>query len=238
MSIRFVVLIVSLLALISCDGAEERQAFYLDKAKSSMSNKDYEKAIIDLKNALQIEPKNSEVVYLLGSVLENQDKFEAAYKHFLRAVEYDEKNIDARFHLARVYIQTLQVDKAEEEIAQIENISPGHVYVKSLRAAVYYSNKDYEAVIMVINTIDPADISENDYMLHALSSLRLDKESEAVSILEVASDKFPDNIKIYELLAIQYEHAGNTKEAALVYKKITAVNKEKNIHDFINLSNF
>lgn len=56
------IIVFSTVVLISCGGAEERKAVYLEKAKSSMATGDYDKARIELKNVLQIDPDRKSVV--------------------------------------------------------------------------------------------------------------------------------------------------------------------------------
>ena len=52
---RILLLTLCTYALISCGGAEERKAVYLEKAKASIEAGVFEKARIELKNVLQIE---------------------------------------------------------------------------------------------------------------------------------------------------------------------------------------
>ncbi|MCK5605753.1 tetratricopeptide repeat protein [Candidatus Pacearchaeota archaeon] len=233
-----VIIFLSIFFLISCEGAKERQAFYLEKAKISMNNKSFKKAAIDLKNVLQIDPKNSEAIYLMGTIFENKGEFEKAYKHYVRAIEYDDGNIDARFRLARIYMLSSQYDKVEKEIEKIESISSGHVYVKSLRVAMQYGNKDYDAAIKIGDTIDDSDKSENVYGMYAASIYKLGAVDKSIAILEKAVDQYADNIMLKSTLASLYEEVGDKEKAVFVYKDIINVDEEKNLQHYVNLSNF
>ena len=48
------------IALPGCGGKEERQAKYMEKGKAYMAQADYDKARIEFKNVLQIDPNNDD----------------------------------------------------------------------------------------------------------------------------------------------------------------------------------
>ena len=72
---RILILALSALALISCGGAEERKAVYLEKAKVSMAGGDLDKARIELKNVLQIDPKDGDAYFQLGKIYEQKQDY-------------------------------------------------------------------------------------------------------------------------------------------------------------------
>ena len=57
------ILVVSISA---CGGAEERKVTYLEKGKAYIADKNYDKARIEIKNVLQIDPKYAEAYLLNG----------------------------------------------------------------------------------------------------------------------------------------------------------------------------
>ena len=79
MNFRLLLSIALITVLTACGGAEERKAVYMEKAKSSIEAGDLDKARIELKNVLQIDPKDGEAYYQLGKVLEQQQDFRKAY---------------------------------------------------------------------------------------------------------------------------------------------------------------
>ena len=67
------------LALLACDGAEEREAAYFNRGKALYEAGDYSKAALELKNARQINPLNVEALYYLALISEKQGSFRDAY---------------------------------------------------------------------------------------------------------------------------------------------------------------
>ena len=83
---RILILTLFAYALISCGGAEERKAAYMEKAIQSIEAGDLDKARIELKNVLQIDPKDGPAYYQLGKVFEQQQDFRKAYGNYLKVV--------------------------------------------------------------------------------------------------------------------------------------------------------
>ena len=62
----------SVLVLSGCGGGEERQEEYLTRAQEYFDEDNMDKAKIEAKNVLQINPKNAEARYLLGMINEQE----------------------------------------------------------------------------------------------------------------------------------------------------------------------
>ena len=76
MNIFKVLIIVSIaFMVIACGGAEERKAAYMEKAEKSLNAGDLDKARIELKNVLQIDPKDAQAYFKLGNIFERKKEF-------------------------------------------------------------------------------------------------------------------------------------------------------------------
>ena len=60
--------LVGLLALSGCGGKEQRMAKYMEKGKTYLANEDYDKARVEIKNVLQIDPKFAEAYFVAGQI--------------------------------------------------------------------------------------------------------------------------------------------------------------------------
>jgi len=59
---------VVILALAACGGPEEKRAKFFERAKGFYEKGDWVKARLEVKNALQIDPKFAEGYQLLGQI--------------------------------------------------------------------------------------------------------------------------------------------------------------------------
>ena len=67
-TIRIVTLFLAIFILAGCGGAEGRKAKYLERGKNYFKEEKYDKAAVELKNVLQIDPKHAEAYFLLARV--------------------------------------------------------------------------------------------------------------------------------------------------------------------------
>ena len=78
--IYLILLLVASHLLTACDGADARKAKYLEKGKAYIQEKNYDKAKVELKNVIQIDPKYAEAYYLMGTVAEAEQSYMTALR--------------------------------------------------------------------------------------------------------------------------------------------------------------
>jgi len=190
-------------SLISCGGVEERKAVYMEKAKSSINAGNLDKARIELKNVLQIDPKDGEAYYQLGKIYEQQKEYRKAYGNYLKAEELAPDLLENHARLGRFYLLLMNdIDKAQSKIDLILSKEPSNSDGLLLKAAVMLRNKKPEESIGIAKTI----VSQNPNHIESvafLASLYVkDKnEEEAIKVLDVALKNNQDNERLNKLLA-------------------------------------
>ncbi len=102
------------LVLVGCTSAEERAAKYLQSGKALYEQGNYEKATLEFKNVLQIDPKHVESRYLLGRIQQTKQNWRAAFDNYSRVVELDPTHVDARVRLGNLYLLGNAPEKAME----------------------------------------------------------------------------------------------------------------------------
>ena len=80
-----VIVVMSLLA--ACGGPEEKKAKFYSRAQELLEKGDLVKARLEVKNALQIDPKFAEAYSLLGQIEMKDGDLRAAFGAFSKAVE-------------------------------------------------------------------------------------------------------------------------------------------------------
>ncbi len=128
------ILVVAL--LVAACGADEQAAKYLQKGKAFYQEGNYDKARIELKNTLQINPKSIEGHYYLGLTYEQQQNLQKAFSHFLAVLELDPKSIPGRLKVAKYYLLSQQNDKAMELVRSLLADEPRNPEAIALEGAV------------------------------------------------------------------------------------------------------
>lgn len=219
---KSIVLFLAALVIVSCGGKEERMAKYLEKGKSYLAEENYDKARVELKNALQIDPKNAQSHFLLGQVEQTKGNLRRSYGHYSAAVELDPNLHEARTKLGRFYLLFGDTKKATEMMEHVIKADPTDRNARTLRAAIKAVNGDEKGALDEAAEVFASDKthSESGDLLSALYEQRgeIDKSIETLSHLLKARPKMTSYRK---------------RLARLYIKKNDKVNAEKVLKEII-----
>jgi tetratricopeptide (TPR) repeat protein len=188
--------------VIACGGAEERKAAYMAKAEQSLNAGDLDKARINLKNVLQIDPKDAAAWFKLGNILERKKEFKKAFSNYRKAVELDPENNAYQAKLGRFYlILGNDIDMATEKMDLVLSRDKTHVEGLLLKAGILLKQKNAADAKEIARNIfeDHPEHIENAVFLSSLYSQ--DKEyTEAITVLDTALESNPDNQSLLSML--------------------------------------
>jgi tetratricopeptide (TPR) repeat protein len=92
-----------MLAGSGCGGpAKAREARYLATGARYMEKRDFARAALEFKNAVQISPDSAEVNYRLGTAFLGTGDFPSAVAYLRKATELDPRHVGAQVQLARM----------------------------------------------------------------------------------------------------------------------------------------
>jgi len=238
-SYRILILTLCAYALISCGGAEERKAVYMEKAKSSIESGNLEKARIELKNVLQIDPKDAEAYYQLGKVFEQQKNYRKAFGLYSKAKELNPELLENQAKLGRFYLLfTNDIEKAQEKIDFILSREPNNSDGLLLKAAIAFRNKDTKEAIKIAKNIisqDPGHIDAVTFL--ASLYIKGENSNKAISVLDEALEKNHNNKQLNKLLASVLVGSGNYERAEIIYKGFLEKNQDSS-SSYNNLAAF
>ncbi|MFK5912990.1 MAG: tetratricopeptide repeat protein, partial [Woeseiaceae bacterium] len=219
--IKFIVTVSSLaIVLSSCGGAEERKAAYLEKAKLSIEAGDIDKARIELKNVLQIDPKDGGAYYQLGKIYEQQKDYSKAFANYTKAAKLTPNNFENQAKLGKLYLFLARdIDKAKEKMDFILDQSPDDKNGLLLRAAILVIDKKVDEAITVSEKLFAKDKTFIDNSLF-LATLYLKKENveAALDTLEKTLLLKPDNENVTTALGKLLILTKDYDRAEVIYK--------------------
>lgn len=138
----------STIALITaCSSKADRIESGLAKGADYVRQADWDKASVEMRNVLQIDPKNAQAYYLAGQISEAKAEVQRAYGSYSKAVELKPDHLDAKAGLARLYILANRLEEAEKSIADVLAVNATHVGALTARAALATRRGDTEAAI-------------------------------------------------------------------------------------------
>src|SRR5438552_889281 len=94
-----------------------KKAAYLEKAEAYSKDGKYAEAVIELKNAVQIDPNDAAAQYQLGLAylqLGKQENFPDALKAFELSIKNDPAQTGVQLKLGELYLASGQLGKAQE----------------------------------------------------------------------------------------------------------------------------
>ena len=130
-------LIISCLLVISCGGPEERKMEFFNKGKALLEEGDYVRARLEIRNALQIDPKFAEGYLMLGQIELEEQNWRRAFGALNKALELDPDNMDYLNALADFYLKRRKFQKAkqitEQMVARHPDVQTGHELLKGIK---------------------------------------------------------------------------------------------------------
>ncbi len=200
---------VLVVTLAACGGAEERKVKYLEKGKAYLAEKNYDKAKIELKNVLQIDPKYPEAYYLMGQLEEANKELRRAIGNYKKALDLDPKHVDAKIKLSRIYVVAGTkefLDEANKLLNQVEVESPGNAEAELISATIEYkSGSKSNATSRIEALLDKKpELIEGVSLLSSIYVAE-GKEDKAISLLKegvsYSTDNIPLRIRLAKILA-------------------------------------
>ncbi|MEP7242660.1 MAG: tetratricopeptide repeat protein [Gammaproteobacteria bacterium] len=101
---RVLVIALAALVLAGCGGAKSRYTSHMSKGKQLFEENNLDKAGIEFRNALQIDPKAAEALYYTGRVTERKGEPNRALGLYQAAVDAQPDYTAARASLGRIYV--------------------------------------------------------------------------------------------------------------------------------------
>jgi len=215
-------------ALFGCGGKEERMAAHMAKGKAYYEQANYDKARVELKNVLQIEPKNADAYYVLGLIEDEQQNWQSAFAYYSKTVELDPDQMQAKAKLGRLYVFSGAVDKADNIANEILARHPGDLGARFLKAAVMTRNGDVSGATQEASQIVAADASQLD-AVSLLGGLyvRQGEDAKAQAIWEEGVKASPKNIPLRMDLAALLVRRNELDKAEKVYQEVVAIDPNK-----------
>jgi len=218
---------VSLLALVGCDGAEDREAKYLNKAQVYFDDGNYEKMRVELKNVLQINPKNVDARYLSALAAEKSQDWRKMYGTLLAVVEAKPDHHDAQLKLGKLLLFSKEYDKALEKSEMVLAVEPNNADALALKATVHLAKKEKTEAMAFLKQALEAEPGHYEVSLLMIKMLGDEKDIEgAKQILEASLAAHPDKLKLslvkINILLIEEKKA----EAEALYQSLIEKNPE------------
>ena len=216
--------LTALVVILCTTGCEERRkAGHLERGEEYFAAGQYQEALIEFLNVLQIEADNPQAIDRIGAALHETGQYGAAFSYLQRSVERDPSNIEARAHLARIYLLSGQREEAREEAQAVLDLGAQNLDALTALADTAVTEEEMnDAVDLLAN----APQHENRAQYHlALGALHFRKQDAAAAELsfQEAARREPDVAEAHLALGTFYLVKNDLTNAEEEYKRAAEV---------------
>ena len=217
-------LVVAALALGACSSAHVRYQDYLRRGERFLAQGNLPQASVELRNALQIEPKSAAALYDLGHVVEEQGDFRRAAGLFQATIDAQPGNTKARLGLATIYCIVGVPRQALAIVSPALASHPNDPDLLTVRAAAERGLKeDGLALTDAEHAVRLAPTNEDAVALLALLERQEGRADQALALVDRAVRESPRSINLRRLLASLYLASGQFAPAEAQMSALVAL---------------
>ena len=204
-----------------CGSREERAQTYYDRGMGYLEKKDYVKARIELRNAIQRKADFLPAWKALAEIDEHDQNIQALAGTLRRITELDPNDVNATVKLARLYLLGNALDRALKLADAAGELDPKNADILALKASILYRLKDQDGTVKTAQAalaIDPGNSAAN-VVLAATKFSQGDFKS-ALNILANVSKGQTDDLGVVLMKVNIFTQMGDIAQAEALLRKL------------------
>lgn len=211
----FLALLLIFLFFAGCSAdPEKKKTTHFKKAMVYLDQEDEKAAVIELRNAIQTDPKFADARYQLGLLYLKQGNPREAFQELQRAASLDPENIDARLKTAEFLLMSRDNQAAREHAEGILATHPENVDALALMANIELVEGNSEKAKQYLEkalSLEPN--LDRLYTLKGRLSAAEKDDAAAEAAFRKAVEVNPDKLANHLILFSYYQAKGETQKA-------------------------
>ena len=221
------------LILVACSGAQGRKNGYLAKGQEYLAARNYAKARLEFRNALQLDPNDAQVNYLAGEAAAHLGNLREAVQLYQAAIQTDPKDLAARAHLAMLYANGGAPDKAVELVEPGLALAPNDPELLIARGVARARLGDWaSAQADAEKTVQLAPANENAVALLASVYQQAGQTQQAIDLVSKAVQAGAAGVQLRLVLAQLYLAANRRSEAVQEMQRVIAAEPDQLVYRY------
>jgi len=183
----YVLLALVILAGCSTDRSQQKADFLASGEKYEKAGK-YQEAVIQFRNAIEIDPRSAVAHYRLALVYIKLKAVRQAYRELLATVELDAKSADAQLQIATLLIGARKYEDAQRAAEKVIAADPRNARAHTVMGEKHVAVQAWPQAIQEFQAavdIDPMQVE--NYAGLALAYVSTNRTAEAEAILRKAN---------------------------------------------------
>jgi len=222
-----ILLCCSALALLgACSSKADRLQSGLTKSAEYVRLADWDKANVEVRNVLQIDPKNAQAYFVSGQIAEGKQEIQRAFASYNKAVELDPAHLEAKVGVARIYLLANEPEKSLTTVGEILAANPQHVGGRTIKAALAARSGDVAGAMTQAKALveETKGASVDASMLLAGLYASQNNATEALQTIERSLQSTPKHLGLLSVaaqIAGAASAPGMQDKAVSLYKRAT-----------------
>ena len=183
--------------LVSCGSSLESAADYVESGKGLIEEGKLEKARLEFKNAIQIDPRTAEAFYQLALLDEKSQKWKSMYANLTPTEQLNPSHYDAIVKLGQLYLLSGDFDTARKKAKTVLDIDGNHIGALTLRASIEMKQQNYGSALEDVKQVLQLDDKNIEALsVKAMSYNQQGEHQQALKVLDHALTIEPDNLAL------------------------------------------
>ena len=214
--------------IFGCGSPEEKKASHEKRAEQYLKEGKLNEAVIELRNVVQLDPKDDAAYYQLGETYLKLKKGPEAFRAFSRAVSANPDNLKAQLKLGQIYLLARKTEEARKKAELLLKRTKDDTDALSLLAGVQVQEKDIDSAIGTLKKITALDPGSFKTYL-SLGRLFLMKKdlSRSKEAYQKAISLDPKSRVPYVELANVYSVEGKWEKAEAELQRLLSISETK-----------
>jgi len=222
----FIVMLTS-----ACSGIDERQEKHIDRAEQYFIADDLVRARIEIKNALQIDPKSIKAWYLFAQVSEKQEELKEAFAAYKNVIDLDPRHTDASLELAKFYVPGHRHQQGKKYLDIVLAAQPNNIRGRVLEAEIMAREGEESEALARLEEIFVDDKAQaRAAQLMAVLYARQNKINRAEEILNIAIEVNPEDTAVRLTLAYIFFKTERPQNTERLLKELVTLEPSEFIH--------
>lgn len=230
--------ILVLFLLCACSGPEQRKVKFFAKGKALFDAEKYAKAALEFKNAVQIDPKYSDALYMLGLTELRQGNIGKAFAAFSRGAELAPADARIQVQLGRLLLVKGDHRAALKAADQALAVNRSDLEAQILRGAVLLAMKETTLAQQTLQPLlDLPNAPAEVFLLMATLNNKEQDHAKAETLLLQGVNKYPSSLALNRAIADLYAGSGRDAAAAERVEKVIAL-EPNNLGNYLTLADY
>ncbi len=223
--------ILAAVIVLACGGPEEKKAKFFNRAKELLEKGETVKARLEVKNALQIDPKFAQGYSLLGEIEQREGNLKGAFDAFGKAVELKPDLPMAQVELGRLLLASGAPDKAMEKARLVLGQEPENPEALLLKGSVLLAQRDLDAAAGIFEGLLQKGVTRPEVFL-ALAMARAGNLAQAEKTLQEGIAANKNSVALHLGLAKFYSETKQPDKAVSMLRKVVELQPNQPLYKF------